>query len=150
MKTIKFCGIVAIAIAITSCASSSSEKATEDAHDSTVCTEHNHSNCAEGHHSHGKVVIGVAQEGDYASGKITITTIPGCEPKEFDYSKSNQDQIAAWQAGDTVSIFIDCHNHGGESCDSVVAIKFGVKECTSGHNHEEHENCDGHDHSHKH
>ena len=167
MKVFKLFSIAAIAIAITSCASSGSDKnAAEGAHDSTACTEHNHEHdhgdACEGH-NHEMVVVGVAQQGDYTSGKITISTVPGGEKKEFDYTKSNQDKIAAWQAGDTVSIFIDHHHHGENAHDSITAIKFGVKECAGTHNHEgnehhdhencdghDHENCDGHDHNHKH
>ena len=156
MKVFKLFSIAAIAIAITSCASSGSDKnAAEGAHDTTACTEHNHEHehahgdACEGH-NHEMVVVGIAQQGDYTSGKIAIKTLNG-ENKEFDYSKSNQDKIAAWQAGDTVSIFIDHHHHGENAHDSITAIKLGVKECANAHNHEDHElhdheNCDGHDH----
>ena len=147
MNAIKLIGIAAITFAITSCTSSGAEKSASEAnHDTTTCTTHEH-------HHNNTLIIGVAQEGNYASGKITITTIPGCEPKEFDYSKSNQDQIAAWQAGDTVSIFIEHHHHGEMAHDSITAIKLGVKECCEAHNneiheHHNHENCNEHKHNH--
>ena len=146
MNAIKLIGIAAITFAITSCTSSGAEKSASEAnHDTTTCTTHEH-------HHNNTLIIGVAQEGNYASGKITITTIPGCEPKEFDYSKSNQDQIAAWQAGDTVSIFIEHHHHGEMAHDSITAIKLGVKECSEAHNHEHehhnHNNCNEHNHNH--
>lgn len=154
MKTIKLLSIAAIAIAISACTSSNNGKSvTEDSHDSTTCTEHaHHTECH--NHNHEMVVVGVAQQGDYSSGKITIATIPGGETKDFDYSKSNQDKIAAWQTGDTVSIFIDHHHHGEMAHDSITAIKLGVKECSTeshnheGHEHHDHANCEGHNHAH--
>lgn len=144
MNSIRLMGIAALTLAISSCASSGADKsASEASHDTTTCTTHEH-------HHNNTIIIGVAQEGNYASGKITVTTIPGCEPKEFDYSKSNQDQIAAWQAGDTVSIFIEHHHHGEMAHDSITAIKLGVKECSEAHNHEHkhhnHNNCNEHKH----
>ncbi len=156
MKAIKLIGIAAITFAITSCTSSGADKSASEAnHDSTACTEHEHHNHAhetEHHHHHGVIVVGIAQDGDYQSGKISILPLNGGEKKEFDYSKSNQDQIAAWQAGDTVSIFIDHHHHGEVAHDSITAIKFGIKECSEAHNHEHehhsHENCNEHNHNH--
>ena len=155
MKAIKALGFVAIAISIASCSSTGSDNASvEAAHDSTACTEHNHNH--EGHnHNHGIVVVGVAQEGDYTSGKITITTLPCGETKEYDYSASNQDKIAAWQKGDTVSIFIEHHHHGEAAHDSITAIKIGGTPCATphnheGHNHECHEHEHGHEHNHAH
>lgn len=144
MNSIRLMGIAALTLVISSCASSGADKsASEASHDTTTCTTHEH-------HHNNTIIIGVAQEGNYASGKITVTTIPGCEPKEFDYSKSNQDQIAAWQAGDTVSIFIEHHHHGEMAHDSITAIKLGVKECSEAHNHEHehhnHNNCNEHKH----
>jgi hypothetical protein len=139
MKTIKALGIAATVFALASCSSGSNENG-KAANDSTTCTEHNHEN----------IVVGVAHEGNYESGKITITTIPGCEPRDFDYSKSDPGKIAAWQAGDTVSIFIDHHHHGEAAHDSITAIKLGVHECTA-HSHEGHSHeCNGHDHDHNH
>lgn len=159
MNAIKILNIVAIAVAISACSSSTSDKAAGEAHDSTTCTEHNHthehahSGACEGH-AHELIVVGVAQQGDYTSGKIEIATIPSGEKKEFDYKSSNQDKIAAWKAGDTVSIFIDHHHHGDHAHDSITAIKLGAKELSASHNHEGHdhghENCDGHDHNHAH
>lgn len=156
MKAIKLIGIAAITFAITSCTSSEADKSASEAnHDTTACTEHehhHHAHEAEHHHEHGVIVVGVAQDGDYQSGKITILPLNGGDKKEFDYSKSNQDQIAAWQAGDTVSIFIDHHHHGEVAHDSITAIKLGVKECSEAHNHEHehhnHENCNEHSHNH--
>lgn len=151
MKAIKALGFVAIAISIASCSSTGSDNASvEAAHDSTTCTEHNHNH--EGHnHNHGIVVVGVAQEGDYTSGKITIATLPCGETKEYDYSASNQDKIAAWQKGDTVSIFIEHHHHGEAAHDSITAIKIGGTPCTAPHNHEEHDHeCHEHEHDHEH
>ncbi|MBR5332680.1 MAG: hypothetical protein IKV32_05250 [Muribaculaceae bacterium] len=150
MKAIKALGFVAIAISIASCSSTGSKASVEDAHDSTTCTEHNHNH--EGHnHNHGIVVVGVAQEGDYTSGKISITTIPCGETKEFDYTTSNQDKIAAWQKGDTVSIFIEHHHHGEAAHDSITAIKIGETPCAAPHNHEGHNHgCNEHEHEHNH
>ena len=157
MKVLKILSIVAIAAAVSACSSTSADKAAGELHDSTTCTEHNH---AHGHahgescedHAHELIVVGVAQQGDYNSGKIEIVTIPSGEKKEFDYKSSNQDKIAAWKAGDTVSVFIDQHHHGDHAHDSITAIKLGVKEMPAEHRHDghDHENCDGHDHNHAH
>lgn len=157
MKAFKILSIVAIAAVVSSCSSSTADKAAGELHDSTACTEHEHSHdhgaACEGH-AHELIVVGVAQQGDYTSGKIEIATIPSGEKKEFDYKSSNQDKIAAWKAGDTVSIFIDHHHHGDHAHDSITAIKLGAKELSASHNHEGHdhghENCDGHDHNHAH
>lgn len=137
MKAIKLLSIAAIVVAMAACTPSNSEtSATEDNHDSTTCTEHAHHHAEFHNHNHEMIVVGIAQQGDYSLGKITITTIPGGELKDFDYSKSNQDKIAAWQTGDTVSIFIDHHHHGEMVHDSITAIKLGVKECSAkSHNH---------------
>lgn len=153
MKTLKILSIAAIATAINACSSSTADKTSGETCDTATCTTHDHHDHAHGEacddaHNHEMVVVGVAQESDYKSGKITIATINGNEKKEFDYTKSNQDKMAAWQAGDTVSIFIDHHHHGEASHDSITAIKLGVaKASTKSHSHE---NCDGHDHNHEH
>lgn len=159
MNVFKFLNIAAIAVAISACSSSTTDKAAGEVHDSTTCTEHSHAHehaqgeACEGH-AHGVIVVGVAQQGDYTSGKIEIVTIPSGEKKEFDYKSSNQDKIAAWKAGDTVSIFIDHHHHGDHAHDSITAIKLGAKEMPTAHNHESHdhahENCEDHDHNHAH
>lgn len=155
MKAIKLFSIAAIAFAITSCSSSGSDKSDSEAcNDTTTCNEHEHHDHAhevECHHNHGSIIVGIAQEGDYQSGKISILPMNGGDKKEFDYSKSNQEQIAAWQTGDTVSIFIDHHHHGEVAHDSITAIKFGVKECSKAHHeheheHHDHKNCNGHNH----
>ena len=149
MKTIKVLGISAAIFALASCASSSNEK-NGAANDSTTCF--NNHDCATCPLNNGIVVTGVAQEGDYEKGQITITTIPGCEPKTFDYSNSDPDQIMAWQAGDTVSIFIESHQHGDVAHDSITAIKPGTAPvCPHSHNHEGHSHeCSDHDHNHSH
>lgn len=161
MKVFKILSIVAIAAAISACSSSTADKSVGELHDSTACAEHEHSH-DHGHvhegacdgHAHELIVVGVAQQGDYSSGKIEIVTIPSGEKKEFDYKSSNQDKIAAWKAGDTVSIFIDHHHHGDHAHDSITAIKLGAKEMPAAHGHEghnhDHENCEGHDHNHAH
>ena len=149
MKTIKALGIAATVFALASCSSGSNENG-KTANDSTTCTEHNHE-CSDSHEcgdNHEIVVVGIAHEGNYESGKITITTIPGCEPRDFDYSKSDPGKIAAWQAGDTVSIFIDHHHHGEAAHDSITTIKLGVHECAA-HSHEGHSHeCSDHNHTH--
>ena len=158
MRAIKFISIFAIAAAISACNSTSSET-NADAHDTTTCTEHEHGHGHDhGHahsedcngHNHENIIVGIAQKGDYKSGKISVKTLDG-ESKEFDYSKSNQDKIAAWQAGDTVSIFIDHHHHGEKAHDSITAIKIGqMSNAPANHSDDckehSHENCDGHDH----
>lgn len=155
MKGIKFLSIFAIATLIGACSNSSTETHVES-HDTATCTEHEHGQ--EHGHEHGEdcanlksIVVGIAQKGDYTSGKISIKTLDG-ETKDFDYKKSNQDKIAAWQAGDTVSIVFGHHHHGEAAHDSITAIKLGAiapkaAKCDDAHQHE-HENCDGHDHKH--
>ncbi len=157
MKTLKFLSIAAIATAISACSSSTADKASGETCDTATCATHNHHEHGHSHahgeacdnaHNHEMVVVGIAQEGDYKSGKITIATINGNEKKEFDYTKSNQDKMAAWQAGDTVSIFFDHHHHGEASHDSITAIKLGIaKGSAKSHSHEK---CDEHDHNHVH
>lgn len=167
MRKFKLLSIFAIAAAISACNSTSSET-NADAHDTTTCTEHDHGHGHgpdHGHahgeecngHNHENIVVGIAQKGDYKSGKISIKTLNG-ESKEFDYSKSNQDKIAAWQAGDTVSIFIDHHHHGEKAHDSITAVKIGQvsnapanhSDDCKGHDHENCEEHDHHDHGHNH
>lgn len=137
---IKILSIAFFALSIISCSSSSQKTHNEEAHSNGSCTEHNHQHHdGEHHHHHGMVVVGIAQEGDYASGKIAISLIGSNESKEFDYTKSNQDKIAAWQGGDTVSIFIDHHHHGDVAHDSITAIKIGAVACNEAtHEHHNH------------
>lgn len=146
MKFSKFIAFTAIAIASTSCSSSSNENAhSEETHDVATCTEHNHDHHSKGHH-HEMVVVGVALEGDYTSGKIAILSLGSNDTTEFDYSTSNQDKIAAWQTGDTVSIFIEHHHHGDVAHDSITAIKLGAVACAEpAHKHEHHKQ---HHHAH--
>lgn len=108
-------------------------------HATKQCTEHNHD------HNHAVKVVGIAQEGNADSGKITIANIHGGEVKTFDYSKSNPDKIAAWITGDTVTIYIEQHNHGNHSHASVTKIKIGDYGCT--HNEHSHSH-EGHNHQH--
>ena len=56
--------------------------------------------------------MGVAQEGDAASGEITVVKIDAADTVTYNYSSANQDKIAAWMPGDTVTLFIDHHHHG--------------------------------------
>ena len=156
-KGVKFLSILAIAAAISACSNNASTDKSSQEACSDTCTSHNHEHnhghahgdACEGH-NHEMVVVGVAQQGDYKSGKITIKTLNG-ESKDFNYKQSNQDKIAAWQAGDTVSIFMVHHHHGDKAHDSITAIKLGNlsvgKAKDANHNHE---NCDGHGHDHDH
>lgn len=138
MRVSKFIAFTAIAIASTSCSSSSNEKNhSEEAQDVATCTEHNHNHNSNGHH-HEIVAVGIALDGDYTSGKIAILQLGSNDTTEFDYSTSNQDKIAAWQTGDTVSIFIEHHHHGDEAHDSITAIKIGAESCTHPHNEHHH------------
>ena len=157
MRVINLLSIAAIAVGISACSNSATTTSSNEGTCADTCTTHNHEHnhghahgdACEGH-NHEMVVVGVAQQGDYKSGKITINTLSG-ERKDFNYKESNQDKIAAWQAGDTVSIIIDHHHHGDKAHDSIVAIKIGEVK-TAAHAHE---NCEGeghehHDHDHGH
>lgn len=150
MNNFRNLSLATFVLAIISCTSASSDKEASDSCDINSIESngaHNHIENCSGHH-HETVIVGIAQNGDYKSGKITITTIPDNEIKEFNYINSNQDKIAAWQAGDTVSIFVNHHHHGNVAHDSITAIKFGIKSNTCnldhGHNHEHHDH--GHNH----
>lgn len=133
--------IAGVSIALTACGSKNPTQAT-DAHDHEHETaEHVHDEACQ-HHDHNISVVGVAQEGDASSGKITIVKINDGQTATFDYTTSNPDKIAAWIAGDTVTVFIDHHHHGEHHHDSITAIKIGAHQC-SGHEH-------NHDHAHEH
>lgn len=141
--------IVVVGLALTACGSKSTTETAEGQHVHTEeCGEHGHEH--EGHsHNHCVKVAGVAQVGDAASGKITIKKLHGGETVTYDYSKSNQDQIAAWLEGDTVTIFVDSHQHGTHSHEVVTKIKIGNFECAE-HNHEAHNHSHGEGCNHQH
>lgn len=130
--------IIAVAAMILSACGSKNDK-TEARHSEAV--EHEHHGHA--HHSHEMMIAGVAQPTDTVAGHITIVKLHDGETQTFDYTTSNPDKIAAWQAGDTVTVFLHHHHHGEEAHDSVTAIKIGKFECK----HHDHDACpDGHDH----
>lgn len=135
--------IAGASIALAACGSkNTSETATTHDHEHETVA-HVHNDACE-HHNHSVTVVGVAQEGDAASGKITLAKIEDGQVETFDYSSSNPDKIAAWIAGDTVTVFIDHHHHGEHHHDSITAIKIGAYQCSSHeheHNHEHGENC---------
>ena len=109
-------------------------------------TEHNHSHEHDGcGHSHEVRVVGVAQEGDAASGEVAIKKLDDGSVVTYDYKNSNQDKIAAWLPGDTLTVFIHHHHHGATAHDSITAIKIGNMPCTD-HSHDHH----NHDHAHDH
>lgn len=158
MKIFKYISIAFVAVAISAC-SDSGEKSGDTTDCDSNCTEATHEHNHDGHahgdecngHNHGNTIVGIALPGDYKSGKISIKTLDG-EQKEFDYTKSNQDKVAAWKAGDTVSIFIDHHHHGEVAHDSITAIKIGAiatKNVDNAHQHN-HDNCEGDEHNHSH
>ena len=135
----KFLVILGVSLAVMACGSKNAGEET---------AQHNHeadehaAECAHEHqcdHNHGVQVVGVAQEGDAASGVITVVKIDAADTVTYNYSSANQDKIAAWMPGDTVTLFIDHHHHGDHHHDSIMAIKIGNHAC-AGHNHEhEHE-----------
>lgn len=137
--------VAAVAVILTACGSRTENTVAQ--HEGIV--EHG---CAA--HSHGIMVAGVAQADDSVANHITVVKLHDGTVQTFDYSSSNPDKIAAWQAGDTVTVFLHHHHHGTEAHDSVTAIKIGNFECRhhghdaccDGHNHGGH----GHDHEHHH
>ncbi len=129
--------VTGLSILMAACGSKK-ENETVLSHDAVeVATEHEH-------HGHGVEIVGIAQEGEPASGKITIVGLNGGESSTYDYSTSNPDKIAAWIAGDTVTIFMEHHHHGDHHHDSITAIKIGNHACI-GHEHEHSIDC-GHQH----
>lgn len=141
--------IVAIAaMALVACGSKNEKQV--DGHVETVEHEyHSHVN-----HAHEVMVAGIAQSTDTVANHITIVKLHDGTTQTFDYSSTNPDKIAAWQAGDTVTVFLHHHHHGNESHDSITAVKIGNFECNQ-HEHEtcaeEHDHeCNGHDHHHAH
>ncbi len=125
--------VAAVAVILTACGSKTENTAIQ--HEETV--EHG---CAV--HSHEMMIAGVAQADDSVANHITVVKLHDGTVRIFDYSSSNPDKIAAWQAGDTVTVFLH-HNHGEEAHDSVTAIKIGNFECR---HHEHDASCDRHDH----
>lgn len=133
---------IATSLALLAC----SNNATTDKRQQEPCSEHNHDHDS---HNHGEIkkIVGIAHEGNHESGKITITPIHGEQAKEYDYTKSNFDQIAAWLPGDTVTIFIEHHHHGNHHHESITKIRIGDMGCT--HDHKEHDHAhEGHSHQH--
>ncbi len=111
-------------------------------------TEHQHVHDGEEcNHSHEMRIVGVAQEGVATDGKITIKKLDDANVATYDYKNSNQDKIAAWLPGDTVTIFIHHHHHGEVAHDSITAVKIGNMPCTD-HNHDHHHDHDHHGHNH--
>ncbi len=138
--------IVAIAaMALVACGSKNEKQV--DGHVETV--EHEHHN-----HAQEIMVAGVAQSTDTVANNITIVKLHDGTTQTFDYSSTNPDKIAAWQAGDTVTVFLHHYHHGNEAHDSITAVKIGNFECNQ-HEHEtcaakhDHE-CSGHGHHHAH
>ncbi len=137
--------MAAVAFALSACSGAATEKTGEHAEDAHNHAVHNHA-------AHNKAIVGVAQEGDAASGKITIAKLDGSGMATFDYSKANQDKIAAWLAGDTVTVFLSHHHHGGHHHEDVVKVKIGNFPMAEGvHVHgsaDGHKGHDGHTHNH--
>lgn len=131
--------IAGVALTLVACGS---KNTTDSATQQEPVAEHSHEGCD--NHDHVVTVVGVAQQGDAASGLISVVKLDGGETVQFDYSLSNPDKIAAWEAGDTVTVFIDHHHHGVHHHDSITAIKIGNHVCVA-HDHEH-----GHDHAHGH
>ena len=143
----KIFAIAVIGITLTACGSKSATETADGEHVHTeACGSHGHDH--EGHaHNHCVKVVGIAQTGDAESGKITIKKLHGGEAVTYDYSKSNQDQIAAWIEGDTVTVFIDSHKHGSHSHETIKKIKIGNFECDT-HKHGDAHAHDEHNHQH--
>ena len=145
----KFMIIAVAAMAMTACGSKTEN--TADRHDEATEHEHHHDmNC---HHAHEIAIAGVAQATDSVDGHITIVKLLDGQQQTFDYSSANPDKVAAWQPGDTVTVFLH-HHHGEEAHDSITAIKIGNHDCCphghgacpEGHEHE----CPDHEHGHEH
>lgn len=131
-----------VVVGLSAC--NTSEK--KEAHTQEVEHNHNHDG-EECSHSHEMHIVGVAQGGDAASGLITIKKMDDGNIVTYDYKNSNQDKIAAWLPGDTVTIFIHHHHHGEVAHDSITAVKIGNMPCTD-HNHDHHHDHDHHGHNH--
>ena len=137
--------IAVVGLALSACGAKSGSENVEDIHEhSESCDSHNHGHDHSGHaHSNIVKVSGIAQAGDATSGKITIKKLHGGEAVTYDYTKSNQDQIAAWLEGDTVTVYIDSHKHGSHRHETVTKIRIGDFECGP-HSH----SADAHTHTH--
>lgn len=133
-----------LSIVLVSCGNKVADN--NERHATEQCTGHSHE--GDNHnHSHAVKVVGIAQEGNADSGKITIAKIHGEGVQTFDYSKSNPDKIAAWIAGDTVTIYLEQHNHGNHSHSSVTKVKIGDYGCSHNDNYHN-DNHEGHNHQH--
>ncbi|MBQ9077015.1 MAG: hypothetical protein IJY31_04145 [Muribaculaceae bacterium] len=130
--------VAAVALTVTACGNKADKSGEQHVEEAVAECGHEHA-----HHGHEMAIAGIAQGTDTVAGQITIVKLSDGETQTFDYASSNPDKIAAWQAGDTVTVFVHHHHHGDVAHDSIAAVKIGNYECRH-----EHGTCDGHDHGH--